>query len=1018
MKMRRVLSALLTAAMLFSAAATLPFTGSAAEGDPIVISKTNPVITADVGEEIDLSRYDVTADNGTVLKAKDLSWTLDGKAVETVKAGKKGVLTLTASAGSVTERVYLVAKEPEETEYVLYENDFDCTAEDLKAEGWNFLNAGSVTVSDGVFHMGSKSGDYYRAILPEWLGDFGDYAISIMASQTDVLNGSRWCSIAYRIENANRYYYPYYHMCVRANTTSSTVEFAERTPANGWNVIYKTSETLDMTDAGYHNLTVIAYENTVQYLIDGESQLFIGDAKAHPKGYVGLISNYGTMNVDSIRITVQEAAPERPKVVPKLIDNSANRGDSTITNYVSNHAYVGFPRLEEILQNEELPAAVYISLKSMGGSVMDDPWVFEQALTMCAEKNVIPQFKLTSKEQVDKLNDALKVTKVPEVLVGSDDPEVVKYARGKNKTVIRGALDLSEWNGPFSDQKIYDIYNKAAGAYAQAVILSEKAATKDVVAKLQEFELAVWVFDEMVLTVTQGARMIASGANAVVSNDYQLIASVQKEIFTASDALTRTPVWTAHRGYSTKYPENSMAACIGAYEVGADCIEIDVHLSADGVVMVMHDGSIDRTTNGTGNIANMTCDQLKQYRLKNASGVLTQEVIPTFEEILQEFQGKDVKFLCEIKSGQAGLSKACVDLIKKYEMEDQVVFISFYANQLTEAKKYLNVSTGYLIGATGFSDGSDHAGTLNAYYEKQTDILNYHATMAINYGNLTSEFLRDANDRGLTLWTWTYNLGSAAQVCKMFLAGVNGMTTDDPQYLKNTVKTISAPADLKVNVDKKTRFEISSLTYGGKEKAVTDKAEIIMLENDGVIRVEADGSVWGLKAGTASFMVAYQTKLPDGQTYTLYSQPIVVEVGNEFGTLTPKALSGWQLKDGLLTGVETRLNASDLADGFVEFKYGQIYDENEEFLSPEAPVRTGTLVSLYGQTATVVVKGDLNGDGKCNAVDYILLKRFTAGKELAELQTAAADMNGDGNIRSADYALLKRHAILNADAHA
>ena len=110
MKMRRVLSALLTAAMLFSAAATLPFTGAAAEGDPIVISKTNPVITADVGEEIDLSRYDVTADNGTVLKAKDLSWTLDGKAVETVKAGKKGVLTLTAAAGSVTERVYLVAK--------------------------------------------------------------------------------------------------------------------------------------------------------------------------------------------------------------------------------------------------------------------------------------------------------------------------------------------------------------------------------------------------------------------------------------------------------------------------------------------------------------------------------------------------------------------------------------------------------------------------------------------------------------------------------------------------------------------------------------------------------------------------------------------------------------------------------------------------------------------------------------------------------------------------------------------
>lgn len=1013
MKTKRFLSALVTVSLLLTVLASLPFT-AAAEGVAKTISKTNPVITANVGDEVDLSLFSVVTDGNKTLNAKDITWTLDGKTVKTVKVTEKGVLTLTAASGGTSEKVYLVSKNPTETEYVLYENDFNCTAEDLKAEGWSFLNAGSVTVTDGVFHMGTKSGDYYRAILPAWLGDFGDYAITMKANQTDVKDNSRWCSIAYRIENANQKYYPYYHMCVRANTTSNTVEFAERTPANAWNVIYKTSETLNMTDKGFHEITVKAFGSTVQYLIDGDSKLFINDATAHPKGYVGLICNYGTMNVDSIRITVQEAAPERPKVVPKLIDNSANRGDSTITNYVSNQAYVGFPRLEEFLQNEKLPAAVYIDLHSMGGSIMDDPWVFEQALTLCAEKNVIPQFKLTSKEQVDTLNEALKVTKVPEVLVGSEDPEVVKYARTKNKTVIRGALDFSITD-EISDYNVYRLYSRAAEAYAQAVIISEKAATKDVVAKLQEFELAVWVFSDDIRSVTQGARMIASGANAVVTNDYQLIASVQSEIFTASDALTRTPVWTAHRGYSTKYPENSMAACIGAYEVGADCIEIDVHLSSDGVVMVMHDDSIDRTTNGTGKIASMTCAQLKQYKLKNSSGALTQEVIPTFEEILQEFQDKDVKFLCEIKSGQAGLPKACVDLIKKYGMEDQVVFISFYANQLTEAKKHMNITTGYLIGATGFSDAGDTAGTLNAYYQKQTDTLNYHATMAINYGNLTYEFLRDANDRGLTLWTWTYNNGSAAQVCKMFLAGVNGMTTDDPQYLKNTVKTVSAPTELKVGVDKKTRFEITSLTYEGKEKSITDDVQIILLDNDGVIRVETNGSVWGLKEGTASFMVAYQTKLPSGQSYTLYTQPIVVEVGS-FGTLSLLEGTGWHMKDGLLTRVGTRLKASDLAFSFVNVRYVQIYDKNEEFLPSDAPVCTGTLVSLFGEITTVVVKGDLNGDGVCNAIDYILLKRYTAGNELEKLQIAAADMNGDGQVRSADYILLKRYALANTDA--
>ena len=1014
MKTKRFLSALVTVSLLLTVLASLPFTATA-EGVAKTISQTNPVITANVGDEVDLSLFSVVTDGGATLNAKDITWTLDGETVKTVKVAAKGVLTLTAASGGTSEKVYLVSKNPEETEYVLYENEFNCTAEDLKAEGWNFLNAGSVTVTDGVFHMGTKSGDYYRAILPAWLGDFGDYAITMKANQTDVKDNSRWCSIAYRIENANQKYYPYYHMCVRANTTSSTVEFAERTTANNWNVIYKASEKLNMTDKGFHEITVKAFDNVVQYLIDGKSVMFVGDANAHKKGYVGLICNYGTMNVDSIRITVQEEAPQRPVVVPKLINTADNRGETNITNYVSNQAYVTPAELETLLQSEDLPVAVYIDLTDSTGTAATQK-DFESYLKLCAEKNVIPQFKLATSGQVDKLNEALKSTKVPETLVGSVDPNVVKYARGKNRTVIRGALDLSDTDwGEVTDQDVHKYYSMAVGAYAQAIIVPYAAATKDVVAKLQEYELAVWAFGTDIQTLTQGAYLVASGANAVISDNHAVIAAVQTEVFTASDALTRTPVWTAHRGYSSKYPENSMAAFLGAYEVGVDCIELDVYLSSDGVVMVMHDDTINRTTNGTGKIASLTYEQLKQYNLKNSSGVLTQEKIPTFEEVLQEFQNKDVKFLCEIKSSQSGLPKACVDLIKKYGMEDQVVFISFTANQLTAAKQYMNVTTGYLMSATGFADAGDIPGTLNAYYQKQTETLNYHATMAINYGNINAEFLRDANDRGVTLWTWTYNEGAAASVCKMFLSGVNGMTTDDPQYLKNTVKTVSAPTDLRVGVSKTTRFDITSLTYGGKEKSVTAGSQVIMLENDGVITVNDDGSVVGLKEGTASFMVAYPTKLPNGQTYTLYTQPIMVEVG-DFGTLSPKSDSGWQVKDGLLTCVETRLQASDLAERLEDSKYVQIFDKDEAFLASDGRICTGTLISLYGDVTTVVVKGDLNGDGICNAIDYILLKRYTAGNALAELQTAAADMNGDGQVRSADFILLKRYALANTDA--
>ncbi len=1006
--MKRILSTILVTAMLFAMLAAIPVASAATGNETITITHTNPVITADVGDTVDLSRYAITDKNGTVISPSQISWQLGDAAQKTIRVTEKGVSELVASYGSSKQKIYLVSKNPEDTEYVLYENDFNCTIDDLKAEGWNFLNPGAVSVSGGVFHMGNQSGDYYRAILPEWLSNFGDYAITIQASQTNVLNVSRWCSIAYRIENANAKYYPYYHMCVRANTTSSTVEFAERTTANAWNVIYKNSMVLNMTDAGYHELTVKAFGNTVQYLIDGESILFVGDAKAHTKGYVGLISNYGTMNVDSIRITVQEAAPQRPPVVPLLIDSSVNRGETNITNYVSNQAYLTLDDMDAFLQEEELPVAALLNLT--GRTVTKEQ--FETYLKAFKEKNVIPQFKLDTKAQVDALYSAVTAAKIPETLVASSDPQIVKYARTKSKTVIRGALDITGIEAEsLTDRELYEYYSTAAGAYAQAIILPYRLATKENVAKLQEFELAVWAYGTKIKTIAEAAWLVSSGANAVISDNHELISAVQTEVFTSADTLTRTPVWTAHRGYSTKYPENSIAACQGGYEAGADCIEIDVHLSADGVVVLMHDSSINRTTNGTGNIASMTLQQLKQYKLKYKSGALSDESIPTFEEVLQQFQGKDVKFLCELKSSQAALPQKCVELIKKYGMENQVVFISFTANQLTSAKQYMNVSTGLLLSATGFSDAGDTLGTLNAYFEKQTDTLNYHATMAINYGNLSSEFLRDANDRGVTLWTWTYSLGVSAQVCKMFLAGVNGMTTDDPQYLQNTVKSITVPTSLQVNLGETAKLSATSVTYGGTEKDILSRSRVEILDNNGVVALGADGTLTPLKYGTAIFLLSYQTKLPDGSTYTLYSQPITVSVnGNK--DLALNAGSGYVLKQGMLSGVGECVTAADLLANFASADGVSVYNAAGQQLAATDFVGTGATVSKASASFSVCIKGDLSGNGKISAADYLLIKRY--GQKMATLSQAqkeAADVNGDGRIDAIDYMLLKRNTL-------
>lgn len=96
----------------------------------------------------------------------------------------------------------------------------------------------------------------------------------------------------------------------------------------------------------------------------------------------------------------------------------------------------------------------------------------------------------------------------------------------------------------------------------------------------------------------------------------------------------------AHRAAHTIHPENSIPAIQHAIEMGCDIIELDVKVSKDGIPFLMHDGTIDRTTNGTGNGEDYTIAELKKLRLMNNDGTVSNLTIPTFEEALNVTKGK------------------------------------------------------------------------------------------------------------------------------------------------------------------------------------------------------------------------------------------------------------------------------------------------------------------------------------------------------------------------------------------
>ena len=156
--MKRFLALLLTLCLLIPLAVALPTEVGAATAPilPVTLTLGFPAVKADVGKTVDLSFYSITADDGSVLAAADIIWS---SAEITVSGGKvtpteKGVFSLTATANGKTKTVYLLVKDPTDTEYVLFEEDFENTTsfDELLDAGYTVAQksaSAAISVTDG-----------------------------------------------------------------------------------------------------------------------------------------------------------------------------------------------------------------------------------------------------------------------------------------------------------------------------------------------------------------------------------------------------------------------------------------------------------------------------------------------------------------------------------------------------------------------------------------------------------------------------------------------------------------------------------------------------------------------------------------------------------------------------------------------------------------------------------------------------------------------------------------------------
>ncbi len=228
------------------------------------------------------------------------------------------------------------------------------------------------------------------------------------------------------------------------------------------------------------------------------------------------------------------------------------------------------------------------------------------------------------------------------------------------------------------------------------------------------------------------------------------------------------PVVIGHRGAAGIAPENTLAALRAGIAAGAELVEIDVQRSKDDVLVVFHDDTLERLTNGQGSVSSKSFDELRALDAGTHFGArYSDEKIPTLDEALQLARDSRVKLVIEMKSPAQfpGIAQQLALALKDVNAYRGVVVISFDHEWLWQFKRLMpDVAVGYIWMARG---GEPRIGLSGEY----ADVYWWNVL-------LDPSLVRRMNSRGFKVWVWTVDRPLVMRLMRWL--GVEGITTNRP----------------------------------------------------------------------------------------------------------------------------------------------------------------------------------------------------------------------------------------------
>ncbi|WP_158738756.1 glycerophosphodiester phosphodiesterase family protein [Alteribacillus sp. YIM 98480] len=491
---------------------------------------------------------------------------------------------------------------------------------------------------------------------------------------------------------------------------------------------------------------------------------------------------------------------------------------------------------------------------------------------------MLPVIEINENQLIEPVHEVLEDAEKSDVLIVSESSETVKEMRKQNEE-YQGAVRFEGTS--LNENELEKIVNDVRRSTGFVAMIEHQALSKEKIQHLRDRHVTVWSYG--VHTEHEVHQMIQLGVAGIETTNSSKAADVLAE-YDNPDSLSQQPVMIAHRGMMTLAPENTMPAFEKAVDRGVEVIEADVQTSKDGVPVIIHDYTVDGTTNGTGKVEDLTLNELKSLRASNGWDEYPDVEIPTLKELLEYAQDEDVVINLELKS--EGNEEKVLELVESFDMLPDVYFSSFNHKAVNKIKK-LNPA----------------AGTANIWHERGPGDHNPFvyaekiASESVQSGmfvqskaeTMTPELVSYAKHRGIPLIHG--GLNTKWDVLKAVEKGATAILNDYPHWMDDVPHSFVTVSDnhyLKagqtISMDD---IDAGIVTKTGETKNVEGGWKAIG-PNKGVVEIDNNQDVKALQQGKVTLQLYHEyqpfNKRVDGDpallrdTWRMHSTPITLTV--------------------------------------------------------------------------------------------------------------------------------------------